>query len=417
MFLGMLVLYLPVAGQSSKQYSFNSVTAAEIQSLLLDAAATNPQVLAQMRQNQDLRKKQTKSLRELMAFASQAQREGLANDPIHSQELENIRSEVKAVDYDKEVNKGKDPAVPFALITDAQVKAFWTTPQHEGEFEKFLNAKLAVLRSNGAGKPAEEPTKDEIEEARNFFAKLKIYEAEFDAKSAAMPKLAERIALHAKLQQAQYLARLYASKAADAASVSEQEIATYIAAHPEFDLSAKKAKAEQILARARSGEDFAKLANEFTDDPGNNGADGSKQGGAYRNVSKGTMVPEFESAALSLKPGEVYSAIVESDFGYHVIKLETKNAAGDRYDVRHILVASTVEDPDNPLGGPKPMKTFVRSKLEGEKEATLMARLIKENNIQVPEDFTVPEVVTKPKTAASARKQAPRKRRPVAKKR
>jgi len=180
---------------------------------------------------------------------------------------------------------------------------------------------------------------------------------------------------------------------------------------------AKKAKAKQILARARSGEDFSKLADEFTDDPGNNGADGSKQGGAYRNVSKGTMVPEFESAALSLKPGEVFPTLVESDFGYHVIKLETKNAAGDHYDVRHILVASTVSDPDNPLAGPKPLKTFVRSKLESEKEASLMARLIKENNIQVPDDFTVPDIEAKPKTAVSPRKQVPRKRKPVAKNR
>jgi parvulin-like peptidyl-prolyl isomerase len=417
MFLGAFVLCLQVAGQNAKQYNFHTLTVAEIQTLLLDAAATNPQLLAQMREDPELRKKQTQSLRELLAFASQAQKEGVANDPVHLQELENIRSEVKAVDYDKEVNKGKTPAVPFGLITDAQVKAFWTTQQHEGDFQKFLNTKLAILRSSEPGKPAKEPTKDEIEEARNFFAKLKIYEAEFDSKSASMPKMAERVALHAKLQQAQYLARVYAIKAAETASVNENEIAAYIAAHSEFDLAAKKAKAEQILTRAKSGEDFSKLANEFTDDPGNNGADGSKQGGAYRNVSKGTMVPEFESAALSLKPGEVFPTLVESDFGYHVIKLETKNADGDRYDVRHILIASTVSDPADASAGQKPLKTFVRSKLEGEKEAGLMARLIKENNIQVPDDFAVPEIEAKPKTTASPRKQVPRKRKPVAKKR
>jgi hypothetical protein len=51
----------------------------------------------------------------------------------------------------------------------------------------------------------------------------------------------------------------------------------YIAAHPEFDASAKRNAAAKILARAIAGEDFAALANQYSEDPGNTGPDGKKE--------------------------------------------------------------------------------------------------------------------------------------------
>jgi parvulin-like peptidyl-prolyl isomerase len=79
-------------------------------------------------------------------------------------------------------------------------------------------------------------------------------------------------------------------------------------------------KAESVLARVRKGEDFAKLAGEFSDD-------GSKeQGGDLDYFGRGQMVPEFEKAAFSLKPGEV-SDLVETQFGFHIIKVEDRRTA------------------------------------------------------------------------------------------
>jgi parvulin-like peptidyl-prolyl isomerase len=70
---------------------------------------------------------------------------------------------------------------------------------------------------------------------------------------------------------------------------------------------------ESIIARAKKGEDFAKLAQEF-------GEDGTKaRGGDLGVFGKGQMVKPFEDAAFSLKPGEI-SGVVETDFGFHVIK-------------------------------------------------------------------------------------------------
>lgn len=81
-----------------------------------------------------------------------------------------------------------------------------------------------------------------------------------------------------------------------------------------------KKKIDEIAAKVKNGEDFAKLADEYSEDPGNE-RDGKKQGGDLGWFSRGRMVQEFENAAFKLKPGEV-SEPVETYYGYHLIKLE-----------------------------------------------------------------------------------------------
>lgn len=75
----------------------------------------------------------------------------------------------------------------------------------------------------------------------------------------------------------------------------------------------KEKLAKEVKARADKGEDFAKLAKEFSEDPG------SKDKGGEYTFPKGQMVPEFEAAAFSMKPGQI-SDLVETRFGYHIIK-------------------------------------------------------------------------------------------------
>jgi peptidyl-prolyl cis-trans isomerase C len=79
----------------------------------------------------------------------------------------------------------------------------------------------------------------------------------------------------------------------------------------------KRKLADDIRKRAKAGEDFAKLAKEYSDDPG------SKNTGGEYTFPRGQMVPEFEAAAFSLGTNEV-SDVVTTTFGYHIIKVSEK---------------------------------------------------------------------------------------------
>jgi len=89
---------------------------------------------------------------------------------------------------------------------------------------------------------------------------------------------------------------------------------------PEDKKQAKKKQMEDILKRAKAGEDFAKLAKEFSEDPG------SKDKGGEYTFPRGQMAPEFETAAFALGTNQI-SDIVTTQFGYHIIKLSEKKPA------------------------------------------------------------------------------------------
>jgi peptidyl-prolyl cis-trans isomerase C len=82
--------------------------------------------------------------------------------------------------------------------------------------------------------------------------------------------------------------------------------------------AAAEAKAKDVEARLKKGEDFAKLASSLTEDPS-----GKENGGDLGYFTKDQMVPEFADKAFTMKPGDV-SAPVKTQFGWHVIKLEDK---------------------------------------------------------------------------------------------
>jgi foldase protein PrsA len=180
------------------------------------------------------------------------------------------------------------------------------------------------------------------------------------------------------------------------AEVTDEDVQTYLAEHPELNTTeTKKTKATEVLDRLKKGEDFAALAKEFSEDPGS-----KDKGGLYEGVTEGSGFDKtFESAALGLQPGQFTQELVETPFGYHIIKLERKGEAKDQagqvkqsYDVRHILFSTMVKDPENPMAREMPAKEYVKQKLEEEKEKKVLDDIIAKNNVQVAEDFAIPQV-------------------------
>jgi len=84
-----------------------------------------------------------------------------------------------------------------------------------------------------------------------------------------------------------------------------------------------KTQADDLLAQVKKGAEFGDLAKKFSQDPGS-----AQNGGDLGFFSKGQMVPAFEAAAFSLKPGET-SGVVETPVGYHIIRVSETKAGRD----------------------------------------------------------------------------------------
>ena len=112
-----------------------------------------------------------------------------------------------------------------------------------------------------------------------------------------------------------------------------------------FDQSNEKAKvdAEQMLEKAKNGDNFENLAREFSQDPGS-----KDKGGDLDFAKKGQFVPEFDDVIFSddLKVGEVWPELVESQFGWHIIKKVDERGEGVDKEVRaeHILFRKQTVD-------------------------------------------------------------------------
>lgn len=86
-------------------------------------------------------------------------------------------------------------------------------------------------------------------------------------------------------------------------------------------VKAKRKQADAVLARARAGEDFAKLAEQYSEDPTT-----KDKGGELPPFAHGQMLPEFEAAAFALTNNEI-SDVVTTMYGYHIIKFIDKTPA------------------------------------------------------------------------------------------
>jgi Parvulin-like peptidyl-prolyl isomerase len=143
--------------------------------------------------------------------------------------------------------------------------------------------------------------------------------------------------------------------------------------------SAKKKIAEDVLKRAKAGEDFAKLAKEYSEDPG------SKDNGGEYTFPRGRMVREFETAAFSLGTNQV-SDIVTTQFGYHIIKTYEKTPA------KKVELSEAESD----------IKEFLTGQELRKQLPEFLEKVEKESNVEIlDEKLKAVEIPKQPTTAVS----------------
>lgn len=117
-----------------------------------------------------------------------------------------------------------------------------------------------------------------------------------------------------------------------------------------------KQKAQDILNQALGGADFSQLAKDNSEDPGS-----KDNGGDLGFAKSGMFVPEFDKVLFdpNFKDGEVYPQLVETQFGWHIIKKIESRGEGDNLEVHgaHILIMKKTQ--------PKPEQQFVSTGLTG----------------------------------------------------
>ncbi len=348
-----------------------------------------PQKQQEIAANPEEKKKFLDQIKKLLAVAQAAEEEGYSQRP-----------EVKTqTDFqtDLHLNQAYRKKYPDMKVSDDQLNAYYQS--HPSDFDNFLQSNPQFQR--GAQR----------EQFKKQFGEFKVI-----ADLARKEKLDEdgMTKLAILLDRSQVLQNAYLNDFGKNTGglISDQEVERYYNNHKaDFDevrvrhvlISSQppdtsqpgqkdadkdkpkpltkdeaRQKAQAILNRARKGEDFAKLAKENSDDLGS-----KDRGGEYDFFPRGQMVPEFENAAFSLKLGEI-SDIVETLYGFHIIKLEGRRTA-----------ASPATE--------QKMRQRVTDKLKQEKIAARIAEIADKSLVVVPEDFD-----TTPKAGAQHQTPSPK---------
>ncbi|HDM10353.1 MAG: peptidylprolyl isomerase [Deltaproteobacteria bacterium] len=201
--------------------------------------------------------------------------------------------------------------------------------------ESLINRELLYQESQKRG-----ITVDEAEVEKQFQAVKKQYANDDTFKQALQRANYTESGVRSQLKRAIAIERFIDQELKSKIKITDKEVKDYYDSHPDLfrrpaqirashilvKLSANPTKEEkekalkeinEIKEKIRSGEDFGDLAKKYSDGPS------AKRGGDLGFFSKGQMVKPFEDAAFALNVGQV-SDVVETVFGYHLIKVTEK---------------------------------------------------------------------------------------------
>lgn len=378
----------------------SNLTAADM-SLIVEGLNFEPQIQSELASSAESRKSFATDVRHMLAAAAEARANGYAERPDLKLQLELARAFVIAQTYFSK-RQGEGVRDGEQVVPSAEIDAFLKEPATAAQFDAFVAD--YVENGPGHGTPVTDAQRKELGKQ---YGRVMIGMRKGIAAGLGRERKTQLVVL---LQQSRLLAGAYAKETAARFKATDAEVDAYVAKHPELDTKATRAKAEEILRRVRAGEDFSKLAGEFSEDPGSR-----TQGGDLGWFGRGMMVKPFEDAAFALKPGEV-SGIVETQFGFHIIKLEERRGgqggAPDEVHARHILLGYPApSDPTAPRLSPR---DSARASVERDKRDLALDELAARHHISVAENYIVGTSVIAPVAPPDSLDKKPAGAKPAA---